>query len=473
MADLIGASRVAQGASSSGASLTETMTAAVRFRTAAVLGLLLFTMIVNTLRLAIGEGQSFEDEPIVVPLAVLSLVLYQSCVLVWLFRRRKETGALPVAWVYSNAVIEGLFPTVLLLLIGTSGAFPLGTAILSPAADMYALFIVLSVLHVRLSVSLTAGAVSAAGYTALVLMTTAGAESGEVAEVLPASLAGFSGVLVLTTGAAAALVAFKTRRYLRSAAMEAEGRARAERDLKTAALIQQSLMPSDPPQIPGFEVYGWNRSADETGGDYFDWLLLDDGRFAVCIADVTGHGLGPAMITCFCRAYARTALRLESRVASALTRLNAELFEDLGDGRFVTFASAILTPSDGKVLSVSAGHGPLLLFRAKTGEVERFNADALPLGIAVTGEDVDAVSHDLDDGDAFVLVTDGFFEWADRSGRQWGTDELVRSLSRHGRKEPDQVVQGLLEDVERFAGGTAQPDDLTAVVIRRSKETDK
>ncbi len=450
-------------------SLTEAMNDAVRFRTAAVLGILLASAIINAVRLIAVGGQQNAEEPIAVPLVMGVLLVYEAATLLWLYRGRDHGRPLSTLWVYSNAATEALAPTILGFSVGLSSAHSLQGAAIGPAGHLYGIFIVLSVLHVRVGASLMAGAVSSIGFAAMVTLSL-NIEDAEASRLLgsPRSLELFSAAVVLLTGAAAGLVALRMRRYLVTAVAEAEGRMRAERDLQAAAVIQQSLMPSEPPEIPGYEIVGWNRPADETGGDYYDWVPLDDGRVAICIADVTGHGLGPAMITCFCRAYARTALRVESRVASAMTRLNTELVNDLGDGRFVTFAALVITPNEGEVLSTSAGHGPLLVHRHEDGAIESFGADVLPLGIYGSDEEVDAVTHTLQDGDVFLLVTDGFFEWANPEGEQFGTERLEAALSRFGRGPADELINGLLGELEDFVRGTPQPDDLTAVVIRRT-----
>ncbi|MEM1164662.1 MAG: SpoIIE family protein phosphatase [Planctomycetota bacterium] len=442
------------------------MNDAVRFRTLAVLLIVFLTMVANALRIALSPDQDFAELPLAVPATIVVLMLYEAATLLWLSKLRDNSRPLPAGWIYANAALESATPTIMSIFIALSGIVSLEAAAAGPATHLYAIFIVLSVLHVRLLVSLTAGFVSAAGLAGLAI-TAILAHTPGTEQMLTPSLKVFSAVLVLCTGGAAGLVALRMRRYLETAATEAEARVRAEQDLQAAALIQQSLMPSEPPAIPGFEVVGWNRPADETGGDYFDWVALEDGRFAVCIADVTGHGLGPAMITCFCRAYARTALRVESRIATALQRLNAELVNDLGDGRFVTFAAVVITPDDDRILSTSAGHGPLILFRQASASVQSFGADALPLGVHDSSEEIGAVPHVMEPGDLFILLTDGFFEWANPSGQQFGTKRLEASLARHGHKPADQVISDLLADVEAFASGTSQPDDLTAVVIRR------
>ncbi|MEN1704651.1 MAG: SpoIIE family protein phosphatase [Planctomycetota bacterium] len=449
-------------------SLPEAMHDAVRFRTAAVLVILLASGGANLIRLIASPGVSFEDEPLGAPIVMGVLILYEAATLIWLKRYSDRRTPLPTKWVYANAVIESAFPTGVGFSITATSEVPLQLVGLGPVSHLYAIFVVLSVLHVRASVSLVAAATACLGLLVM-LATSAATEQTVVTDSagMNRSLEALSATFVLLAGVAAGLVALRMRRYLETAAREAERRMQAERDLQAAALIQQSLMPSEPPRVSGFEIVGWNRPADETGGDYFDWVELGDGKFAICIADVTGHGLGPAMITCFCRAYARTSLRVADRVSSAVQRLNEELINDLSSGRFVTFASVIVTPDDNQVLSTSAGHGPLLVHRHSDGTVLEFGADTVPLGIHAGDDEIHPVTHTLEDGDTFLLVTDGFFEWANRSGKQFGTARLREALKKHGRRPAGDLIAGLLSEVEAFSDGTPQPDDLTAVVIRR------
>ncbi|MEM6856047.1 MAG: SpoIIE family protein phosphatase, partial [Planctomycetota bacterium] len=409
------------------------MNRAVRFRTAAMLAILVAVSIINAVRLAMAPDQSFANTPFGVHATMLLLTLYEAVTLWWLFRGRDNTKPLPEAWAYVNVVVECTAPTAIVIFAAFGTDISLEAAALGPASHLYAIFIVLSVLHVRLGVSFVAGVVSAAGLASVFIASGLPGESGiDSGRALPRSLEGLSVAFVLGAGIAAGLVGKRMRRYLETAAKEAEVRVKTEQDLETAARIQRSLMPSESPAVPGFEIVGWNRPADETGGDYFDWVDLDGKRTAVCIADVTGHGLGPAMITCFCRAYAKTALRVEDRVAAALTRLNEELVDDLGDGRFVTFATVVVTPNEELIRSASAGHGPLLIFRGHDASVESVGSDALPLGVMRWDEEPQTASHRLDPGDVFLLVTDGFFEWANPQGEQFGTQRLENSLIKYG-----------------------------------------
>src|SRR6185369_6085789 len=109
-----------------------------------------------------------------------------------------------------------------------------------------------------------------------------------------------------------------------------------------ARSIQQALIPHAGPSIPGFDIAGWNRPADQTGGDYYDWQMLPDGNWIVTLADVSGHGIGPALVTAACRAYVRASSFYNSDLSSLAGRMNRLLAEDLPEGRFVTMVSVII-----------------------------------------------------------------------------------------------------------------------------------
>jgi serine phosphatase RsbU (regulator of sigma subunit) len=179
-------------------------------------------------------------------------------------------------------------------------------------------------------------------------------------------------------------VAGQIRIHVSAALREAELQRALERmnhDLGIARSIQQGLLPRHPPDLAGFEIAGWNQPADQTGGDYFDWQALPDGRFAISLADVTGHGIGPALVMAACRAYARASFLAGGDPSTVLDRLNQLLAEDLPADRFVTFAVALLDPVESKLQLLSAGHGPILWYRPATGEIRNLDAQGIPLGL--------------------------------------------------------------------------------------------
>ena len=149
-------------------------------------------------------------------------------------------------------------------------------------------------------------------------------------------------------------------------------------------------MPVSKPDLPGYDIAGWSQAAEQTGGDYFDWQPLADGRLAVSLADVTGHGIGPALVTAVCRAYSRATFSTDEEIGAQLDRINNLLVEDLPAGRFVTFVVALVDPRANHVRLLSAGHGPLYLYTRANDTVQEFDAHDIPFGLT---EGITAIKH--------------------------------------------------------------------------------
>lgn len=247
-----------------------------------------------------------------------------------------------------------------------------------------------------------------------------------------------------------------------------------ERDLDIAREIQRGLLPKQPPGVLGFEIEGWNRPADQTGGDYFDWMTLPDGRTLIALADVAGHGIGPALIVAICRAHMRAAaVNEEVALVSAIARVNDLLCLDIPDERFVTAAVGVLQPDTNHMSLVSAGQAPLFFYHAATGEVENWPADGMPLGIEPGITFRTARDVQFEEGDALILVTDGFFEWANSAGEQYGMERLEAFVGANASKKPTAFIEALHVNVVAHAQGEVQPDDLTVVVVKRSATVSK
>lgn len=252
--------------------------------------------------------------------------------------------------------------------------------------------------------------------------------------------------------------------------MDAQARLnKIERDLDIAREIQSGLLPKDVPNTPGFEIEGWSKPADQTGGDYFDWMTLPDGGTLITLADVSGHGIGPALIVAVCRAYMRAAAAGNGvALETSLSRVNELLQVDMPSGRFVTAAVGVLEPSLNEMSFVSAGQAPVFFYRAASRTVENWAADDLPLGI-YSGLTFDGARKvRFEPGDVLVLTTDGFFEWPNHGGEQFGIKRLEAFVAAHAHEPPSSFIQKLHSNVVNHADGAVQPDDLTVVVIKRS-----
>lgn len=243
---------------------------------------------------------------------------------------------------------------------------------------------------------------------------------------------------------------------------------RIERDLDIARSIQQGLLPGVDPQLPGFDVAGWSRSADQTGGDFYDFLPLDDGRLAFAIADATGHGIGPALVSVEARALFRAVSGGPAGLEAAVATMHRMLCLDLPENRFVTAFCGILDPRTATVDYLSAGQGPILLYEAATGAIRDLPVQGLPLGFVPEATYEHAARVSLAAGDVLVLLTDGFYEWADDRGESFGEDRVRDVVRRLHSASATGIIAGMHQAVGDFAGGTRQADDLTAVIVRRT-----
>ena len=249
-------------------------------------------------------------------------------------------------------------------------------------------------------------------------------------------------------------------------AVEKAVRQRMERDLDIARQIQRGLLPSSKPDVPGYDIAGWSRAADKTGGDYFDWQVLPDGRVLISLADVSGHGIGPALMAAVCRAYARATIH-EEDLGRYMDRLNQLLIDDMPEGRFVTFVGVLVDPKSHQVQMISAGHGPLFRCVHANGELIETGADGVPLGLVPQNEYGSATKFSLDPGDSVLLITDGLFEWPNATGESYGLKRLRNAIRASPSVTTDEMIQRLYDQSQEFAGKVAQEDDVTIVVIRR------
>jgi serine phosphatase RsbU (regulator of sigma subunit) len=263
-------------------------------------------------------------------------------------------------------------------------------------------------------------------------------------------------------------MAGRLREHVDRLAKEEASRHKIEHDLSVARDIQRGLLPDHVPPLPGYDLAGWSQPADETGGDYYDWQSLPSGNTAITLADVTGHGIGPALVTAVCRAYARASFPNEADVCKVLDRINQLLFEDLQSERFVTFVVAILDPASHHLRLLSAGHGPLFYYEASADRVHLYDAHDIPMGLAPDVSHGPPSEFRFAPGDALVLITDGFFEWSNASGELYGTARLAQAIRAAHALPAAKMIDQLVADVLQFAAGSKQLDDLTAVVLKRT-----
>jgi serine phosphatase RsbU (regulator of sigma subunit) len=286
----------------------------------------------------------------------------------------------------------------------------------------------------------------------------------------------FIAIMICGSGVIAALVAREIRTHVLGALREAEAQRQLkqmEHDLTIARSIQQSLLPQIRPTIEGYDIAGWNHPADATGGDYFDWKQCDDGRLVVTLADVTGHGIGPALLASVCRAYSRASFSSSDTLANTLQRINGSFCQDVSPGRFATFVAAVCKSDDDKIELLSAGHGPLFWYSREKDEFQAYPAHDVPLGILprLTSESSQVIA--MSEGDLVILITDGFLEFENVSHEDFGTDRFEETIRRSRNRTPEEIIAELHAAVLQFANGATQQDDLTVVVIKRTNSSNR
>jgi serine phosphatase RsbU (regulator of sigma subunit) len=372
-----------------------------------------------------------------------------------------------------NIFLETCFPAFLIAFLSSPLLAPDYRPLVNPAFLLYFLLISLSTLRLNPRISILCGFASAVTY-----LFAASYHGWSLHGIManaslfaPQKLVAAFATAILLAAVAAAMVAREFRNQVEAALREAETRRKMEHlqhDLEVARSIQQSLLPKSMPKVPGFDIAAWNKPADQTGGDYYDWQPLHDGRVLLALADVTGHGIGPALLAAVCRAYARVSFGQQSDFLQAMEQVNAAVSADVGEGRFVTFVAAILRPDSSEVELLSAGHAPLFIYCLNGDRFEKMEAQGLPLGISPDFLSDPPRALQFAAGDLLVLATDGFFEWANNSEELFGSERLENSVRGARDKSAAEIISILYKDVIDFAGGTSQKDDLTAIVIKRS-----
>ena len=244
-------------------------------------------------------------------------------------------------------------------------------------------------------------------------------------------------------------------------------RQKIEHQLEIAKSIQEGLLPEKMPHVSNFEIFGWSKPADQTGGDYFDWVELPDGKIMLTIGDVTGHGIGPALVTAAARAYARATLNSDEALELTVARLNDLLHTDLKGDRFVTLIACLLDPLKRQMKLVAAGHGPVMFYsKARDQVILTEDTHGVPLGAFENFQYDKPTDLRYETGDVLVLVSDGFYDWMDASGEVFGTERLRDSVLKSCRTDPTTIIDQLRADIAAFNGGQDQHDDTTALVIR-------
>ncbi len=239
---------------------------------------------------------------------------------------------------------------------------------------------------------------------------------------------------------------------------------RLKEEMEIARKIQSSLLPASAPDVEGLDLEGWSIPCDETGGDYFDFLEVDDRRLAVVVGDATGHGLGAALTMLITRAVLLTRFEKGLNLSSNFSFLSNRLENDTDDDRFMTLFCGVYDSENGNLTYCSAGHEGPLWYHSDTDEFEELEATGIPLGVMSNSSYLTSDDHDLRSDDILVLGTDGIWEAMNEEEETFGKDRLRETVRKNADRPAAEISNAIQERIESFTENHEQRDDLTLVI---------
>jgi sigma-B regulation protein RsbU (phosphoserine phosphatase) len=238
-----------------------------------------------------------------------------------------------------------------------------------------------------------------------------------------------------------------------------------QEQVKLAAKIQLELLPKKPPDIKGYEIAGTSIPAQLVGGDYFDFIPVDNNRLAICLGDVSGKGLPASLLMANLQATLRGQTLVNSSVKDCIARSNKLLFESTSDEKFATLFYGTLDTAQHTLCYCNAGHdNPYLLrngsapLRLKTGGVVLSIMASFPYEEEVIS---------LAEGDVLVVSSDGITEAMNANQDQFGDEKLGELLHEHRALPPAELIDKIVSTVKAHAGSWPQSDDMTLLVVKR------
>ncbi len=243
-----------------------------------------------------------------------------------------------------------------------------------------------------------------------------------------------------------------------------EERARIEQEMRTAQLIQLSLLPKEQPTLPSWQIASYYQAAREVGGDLYDFLPFEDGRLGLVIGDVTDKGMPAALVMASTRSMLRAAAQATDSPGEVLARVNDLLYADIPEKMFVTCFYAILDPDSGRLRYANAGHD--LPYQQRVGAACELRATGMPLGL-MPGMRYEEQEVVIAQHENILFYTDGLVEAHNPAREMFGFPRLQTLLAEHS--DGTSLIDFLLNELKHFTGeGWEQEDDLTLLILQRT-----
>jgi serine phosphatase RsbU (regulator of sigma subunit)/anti-sigma regulatory factor (Ser/Thr protein kinase) len=260
--------------------------------------------------------------------------------------------------------------------------------------------------------------------------------------------------------------AVRVAQLVREQQAEALARERIAQELRVAHLIQQHFLPDEVPNLHGWELAAYYRPAREVGGDFYDFVPLENGQLGIVIADVTDKGVPAAMVMAAARSLLRASAQRLVSPGQVLERVNEQLCPTMPPNMFVTCLYGVLNPCSGRLVYANAGHDAPYV-RNNAGAVSEMRARGMPLGL-MEGMQYEERELCLGPGDQVLFQSDGLAEAHDPHREMFGFPR-VKALVADSSGDGNALLRRLLDELEKFTGPAwQQEDDVTLLTLRRA-----
>lgn len=240
-----------------------------------------------------------------------------------------------------------------------------------------------------------------------------------------------------------------------------------EEDLRVARDIQEKLLPKEDPHVEGYDIAGYSLPAKEVGGDYYDFIEIDDSRLALCLGDISGKGIPASLLMANLQATLRGQAVSCASCAECLKKSNKFLYHSTNIQKFATLFYAVLDTKNDQLCYSRAGHPPPVFLKANNS-MKKLNAGGMVLGFQEEAN-YNQESIALEKGDLFVIYSDGVTEAGDpaeESFDEWRLEEIIK---KNRDKSSRELIEAIIEAIESFSGQKVQRDDMTLLVVKKEK----
>ncbi|MEX2456184.1 MAG: PP2C family protein-serine/threonine phosphatase [Balneolaceae bacterium] len=244
---------------------------------------------------------------------------------------------------------------------------------------------------------------------------------------------------------------------------------RVKQELQIARKVQQSFLPDQTPDIEGLDIAAVCNPAYETGGDYYDFIELNDGRLAVTIGDVSGKGIEAAFYMTFTKGVLHALCTDYTSTIEILSKFNSLFRKNARKGTFISLIFGLIDIENKEFRFSRAGHNPLLYFNSKQNTLNEYRPDGIGLGMAsedVFRKNICESTIKFQSDDILVLFTDGVVEATNRLNKYYGDDRLHKLIKQNKNLPAEKILQKLTDDLVKFGDGADQHDDMTVLVIK-------